>query len=211
MSDYKIREIFELSYKEYCDKGYFQSNTQAKAANAILKCKSGKLGFNLSLCSDCGHTEVHNNSCRNRNCPNCQAVLKEVWVDKRRAEVIEAPYFHVVFTIPHELNPLIYCNQKLLYGLFHSCCAEFIRRYLMHVLPSGFQKIRYYGFLNNRMKQKNLTVIFKLQNGRRYKQRYAGLTMAELLKAIWNFDICLCPQCGHPAMKQLGRFYAPPS
>jgi len=81
----------------------------------------------------------------------------------------------------------------------------------MHVLPSGFQKIRYYGFLNNRMKQKNLKVIFKLQNGRRYKQRYAWLTMAELLKAIWNFDICLCPQCGHPAMKQLGRFYAPPS
>lgn len=88
---------------------------------------------------------------------------------------------------------------------------EFIRRYLMHVLPSGFQKIRYYGFLNNRMKQKNLKVIFKLQNGRRFKQRYSGLTMAELLKAIWHFDICMCPECGHPAMKQLGRCYAPPS
>ena len=88
---------------------------------------------------------------------------------------------------------------------------EFIRRYLMHVLPSGFQKVRYYGFLNNRMKQKNLKVIFKLQNGRRFKQRYSGLTMAELLKAIWNFDICMCPECGHPAMKQLGRCYAPPS
>ena len=88
---------------------------------------------------------------------------------------------------------------------------EFIRRYLMHVLPSGFQKIRYYGFLNNRMKQKNLKVIFKLQNDRRFKQRYSGLTMAELLKAIWNFDICMCPECGHPAMKQLGRYYAPPS
>ena len=68
--------------------------------------------------------EIHNNSCRNRNCPNCQAVLKEVWVDKRRAEVIDSPYFHVVFTLPHELNPLIYCNQKLLYDLFHRCCAE---------------------------------------------------------------------------------------
>ena len=68
--------------------------------------------------------KFHNNSCRNRNCPNCQAVLKEIWVDKRREEVIDAPYFHVVFTLPHELNPLIYCNQKLLYGLFHRCCAE---------------------------------------------------------------------------------------
>ena len=89
--------------------------------------------------------------------------------------------------------------------------TEFIRRYLMHVLPSGFQKIRYYGFLNNRMKTQNLKVIFKLQNSRRFKQRYAGMSMAELLKAVWNFDICLCPKCGHPAMKQLGRCHVPPS
>ena len=89
--------------------------------------------------------------------------------------------------------------------------TEFIRRYLMHVLPAGFQKIRYYGFLNNRMKQKNLKVIFKLQNGQRFKQRFAGMTMADLLKAVWKFDICLCPECGHPAMKQLGRCYVSPS
>ena len=88
--------------------------------------------------------------------------------------------------------------------------TEFIRRYLMHVLPPGFQKIRYYGFLNNRMKNKNLSVIFKLQNGQRFKRRFAGMTMAELLKAVWKFDICLCPVCGHPAMKQLGRCYAYP-
>ena len=81
----------------------------------------------------------------------------------------------------------------------------------MHVLPHGFQKIRYYGFLNNRMKHENLKVIFKLQNGQRFKQRFAGMTMAELLKAVWKFDICQCPECGQPAMKQLGRCYAPPS
>lgn len=385
MGNYKVRQIFEQSYGNYSEQGYFQSDVQRKAAHAILNCKSGRLGVNLSQCTDCGHMEIHNNSCRNRNCPNCQAVLKEIWVDKRRAEVIDSPYFHVVFTLPHELNPLIYCNQKLLYGLLHRCCAEtllelsadkkwlgatpgiiqvlhtwnqelnyhvhmhcivsgggitkdgkiqvsgakffiptgvlrdkfkgkymaylsslyengslvfsssceklrnsyhwkewknklyemdwcpyikatfngfgnaieylgrythkiaisnsrilsvsqdsvtfsarekkpgeprrqitlehteFIRRYLMHVLPFGFQKIRYYGFLNNRMKQKNLKVIFKLQNGQRFKQRFAGMTMAELLKAVWKFDICLCPKCGHPAMKQLGRCYVHPS
>ena len=89
--------------------------------------------------------------------------------------------------------------------------TEFIRRYLMHVLPSGFQKIRYYGFLNNRMKHKNLKVIFMLQNGQRFKQRFAGMSMAELLKAVWNFDVCLCPKCGRSAMKQLGRCYVHPS
>lgn len=348
-----------------------------------MHCKSGTLGCNVSQCTDCGHTEFHNNSCRNRNCPNCQAVLKEIWVDKRRTEVIDAPYFHVVFTLPHELNPLIYCNQKLLYGLLHRCCAEtllelssdkkylgatpgiiqvlhtwnqeldyhvhmhcivsgggltkehkirtsskkffipvyvlrekfkgkylslldslyqsgklsfsasckelqssyhwkewknslyqkewcpyiketfngfgnaieylgrythkiaisnsrilsvsedtvsfsargkkpgdpkrtitlkneeFIHRYLMHVLPSGFQKIRYYGFLNNRLKNKNLKLIFTLQGKQRFKRRYADMTIAELLKSVWNFNIFICPECGHASMKQLGRCYAP--
>lgn len=54
------------------------SPIQKKAANSLLTCKSGFLGCNISVCPDCGHTEVHNNSCRNRNCPNCQAVNKEI-------------------------------------------------------------------------------------------------------------------------------------
>ncbi|WP_242997772.1 hypothetical protein [Enterocloster clostridioformis] len=61
------------------------------------------------------------------------------------------------------------------------------------------------------MKYKNLKVIFKLQNGQRFKQRYAGMSLAELLKAVWNFDICVCPECGHTAMKQLGRCHVPSS
>ena len=124
MSDYKIQQAFKFSYHNYCQKAGFQSEVQKKTAHAVLNCKSGSLGYNTCVCEDCGHTEIHNNSCRNRNCPNCQAVKKEIWVDKRRSEVIDSPYFHVVFTLPHELNPLIYCNQKLLYGLFHRCCAE---------------------------------------------------------------------------------------
>ena len=377
-----VQQVFVTSYQEYCTKAFYQTDVQKKAAAAIRDCKTGKLGYNVSRCSDCGHIEVRNNSCRNRSCPQCQAVQKEVWVDKRRSEVIDSPYFHVVFTLPHEMNPLIYCNQILLYGLFHKCCAEtllelsadqkylgavpgiiqvlhtwnqeldyhvhmhcivsgggltkdrkirlsqgkffipvkvlrdkfkvkfmacltdlyesgvlsfssscsclknvscfrewknalyekdwcpyiketfngfgnaieylgrythriaisnnrilsvsqdsvtfsargikpggpkreitlshaeFIRRFLMHVLPPGFQKIRYYGFLNNRMKTHNLRLIFTLQGGQRFRQRYAGMTMAQLLKAVWNFDICICPVCGHASMKQLGRVYA---
>jgi len=61
------------------------------------------------------------------------------------------------------------------------------------------------------MKHENLKVIFKLQNGQRFKQRFAEMTMAELLKAVWKLDVCLCPECGHPAMKQLGRCYVSPS
>lgn len=378
MNDLKIQQVWNYSYAEFSEH-HIQSQEQLKTSHAIRNCKTGMLGATISQCTDCGHIEYHNHSCRNRNCPNCQAVKKELWVDKRRAEVIDSPYFHVVFTLPHELNPLLYHNQKLLYGLLHRCCAEtllelsadkkylgatpgiiqvlhtwnqtldyhvhmhcivsgggittdgkirkskgkffvpvfvlrdkfkgkflyhlnalyqsgilkvpfslsgqeasfcwntfkdslyqkdwcpyiketfngfgnaieylgrythkvaisnsriisvtdthttftargrkpgdprrtislsneeFIRRFLMHVLPTGFQKVRYYGFLNNRMKSKNLKLIFKLQGYQKFKQRYAGLGMRELLKQIWKKDICCCPQCGHSAMRLLGR------
>lgn len=123
MADSKISQIWQYSYEDFSSK-HHQTGIQKKASYAILNCKSGKLGCNISQCTDCGHIEIHNNSCRNRNCPNCQAVLKEVWVDTRRSEVIDSPYFHVVFTLPHELNSLIYCNQKLLYALLHRCSSE---------------------------------------------------------------------------------------
>ena len=381
LADLKIQRIWQYSYETFCASKPFQSDIQRKTSRAILNCKSGKLGVNISQCPDCGHMEFHYNSCRNRNCPNCQAIQKEIWVDKRRAEVIDSPYFHVVFTLPHELNPLLYCNQQLLYGFFHRCCAEtllelskdkkhlgattgiiqvlhtwdqeinyhvhmhciisgggltpdhkirktknnffirvevlrdkfkgkflaglqsffrsgqlafsssceklqnsyewaefrdtlykkdwcpyiketfhgfgnameylgrythkvaisnsrllsvdqnqvtfsarsrtpggprrtitlanveFIRRYLMHVLPSGFQKIRYYGFLNNRYKTRNLKLIFKLQGHQRFKAKYINRSMAELLKAIWDFDIHICPECGCCGMHPLGRTY----
>lgn len=60
---------------------------------------------------------------------------------------------------------------------------------------------------NNQMKSKNLKIIFTLQGQQRFKRRYTGLTIAELLKAVWNFDIRICPDCGHATMKQLRKVY----
>ena len=74
---------------------------------------------------------------------------------------------------------------------------------------NGFQKIRYYGFLNNRMKSRNLKLIFRLQGCQRFRQRYAGFSMAELLKAVWNIDLAGCPECCRASMQQLGRSHAP--
>ena len=92
----KIQQIFLYSYEDFQSSDSYVSDVQEKAAHAILNCKSGSLGYNITQCSDCGHMEFHNNSCRNRNCPNCQAILKEFWIDKRRAEVIDSPYFDIV-------------------------------------------------------------------------------------------------------------------
>jgi len=380
MAELNIQQCFRYGWADYVQ-SHHPGSVKSKTAQAILDCKSGKLGANQNICGDCGHSQLHYNSCRNRHCPNCQAVLKEVWIDKRRAEVMDAPYYHAVFTIPHELNSLVYQNQKLLYSLFHRCSAEtllelsrdhkylgatpgiiqvlhtwgqelnyhvhihciisgggltsdgklrvsrkkfflpvmvmrdlfkgkflaalekyhasgqlmfstacaglknsyawmefrnhlykkdwcpyiketfhgfgnaieylgrythriaitnarirsvsethtvfsardyrtgqtrditlknaeFVRRFLMHVLPHRFQKIRYYGFLNNRSRKKNLKLIFKLQGFQKYRERYAGMSIAELLEAVWHVPVGVCPVCGGLSMRPGGKTYA---
>lgn len=120
MSKPTVQDIFLRFYPKYLEK-HTPSIQQSKVANCIINCKTGAYGANISVCEDCGHLQIHYNSCRNRCCPMCQALPKEKWMDKRREDVLEAPYFHVVFTVPQELNPLIYSNQQLLYDvMYHS-------------------------------------------------------------------------------------------
>lgn len=85
---------------------------------------------------------------------------------------------------------------------------EFIRRLMMHVLPSGFQKIRYYGFLNNRSKKKNLHIIFRIQGHQKFVSLFTGSSVADVMKAVWKYDIRLCPCCGKNSMRHAGRTYA---
>ena len=97
---------------------------QEKAARNIMNCKTGAYGANVCVCEDCGAIQIHYNSCRNRCCPMCQSVPKEMWMDAHREDVLDAPYFHLVFTVPDILNPVIYSNQKLLYdALYHAASA----------------------------------------------------------------------------------------
>ena len=118
-----VQDIFQCFYLAYLEK-YSPSPEQAKVARNILNCKTGAYGANVSVCEDCGAVQVHYNSCRNRCCPMCQAVPKEIWMDARREDVLDAPYFHLVFTVPDILNPIIYSNQKLLYDtLYHAASA----------------------------------------------------------------------------------------
>ena len=118
-----VQNVFHRFYPRYLEH-YSPSSQQSKVAHCIINCKTGAYGTNVSICEDCGQLEVHYNSCRNRCCPMCQALPKEKWIDKRREDVLDAPYFHVVFTVPQELNPIIYSNQQLLYdALYHSVSA----------------------------------------------------------------------------------------
>jgi hypothetical protein len=89
-----------------------------------MRCRTAALGGHAFACDECGHTTVHYNSCRNRHCPMCQGINSVIWVDKRSEEILNAPYFHLVFTMPQELQPLLYQNQELLYDLLYKAVAE---------------------------------------------------------------------------------------
>jgi len=112
-----VQTIFKRFYPSY-RAHYNSSSQQIKAAKNILNCKTNALGGHISSC-DCGHVEVYYNSCRDRHCPMCQGVTKAMWVDQRCKDAIDAPYFHVVFTMPQELHSLIYQNQNVLYNLMY--------------------------------------------------------------------------------------------
>ena len=121
-----IQDVFYRFYPDY-EKSHAVSATQRKVAYHIMKCKTGAFGFNVSICENCGGISIHYNSCRDRCCPMCQEFPKEKWVDARREDVLDAPYFHVVFTVPEELNPVIYSNQKLLYDALYHASSDTLR------------------------------------------------------------------------------------
>lgn len=118
-----IQDVFNRFYPDY-EKRHTLSSDQRKAAYHIINCKTGAFGVNISVCEDCGCISIHYNSCRDRCCPMCQEFPKEKWVDARREDVLDAPYFHVVFTVPKELNPVIYSNQKLLYNTLYHAASD---------------------------------------------------------------------------------------
>ena len=92
---------------------------------AIVRCRTAALGGHLDECIACGYRPaISYNSCRNRHCPKCQANARHRWLQARRQELLPTRYVHVVFTLPHELAPLVLQNKKTLYHLLLQTCAE---------------------------------------------------------------------------------------
>jgi hypothetical protein len=88
-----------------------------KVLDAIVRCRTAALGGHLDKCVSCGLQAISYNSCRDRNCPKCQGNARAKWLAARSAELLPVPYFHIVFTLPHELSTLILQNKRLLYDL----------------------------------------------------------------------------------------------
>jgi hypothetical protein len=90
---------------------------------AITRCRTAALGGHIDHCPRCGHQAISYNSCRNRHCPKCQAQARQRWLTAREKEALGVPYFHLVFTIPHELIPLCRYNPEVLYHLLFKTSA----------------------------------------------------------------------------------------
>jgi predicted Zn-ribbon and HTH transcriptional regulator len=99
---------------------------QLKAMRAIERCRTSALGGHIEVCDECGYERISYNSCRNRHCPKCQSLARERWLLARQQDLLPISYFHVVFTLPDELNRLCLVNQKVMYDLLFRAGSETI-------------------------------------------------------------------------------------
>jgi len=108
--------------------GFLQSHSlspiQAKAFRSIQNCRTSVLGAHIDTCDMCGFEKISYNSCRNRHCPKCQTIPKDQWIEKQNQYLLNTGYFHVVFTLPEELNAPLLRNQETAYGLMFKAVSE---------------------------------------------------------------------------------------
>lgn len=120
---YEIADIFRMYGDDY-RKNHAMTENQHKVMAAIMACRTAQLGGHQEVCDQCGHIRNCYNSCRNRHCPKCQTMAKEKWLEKRQEELLPCGYFHMVFTVPHVLNPLILANKRELMGCLFAAVRD---------------------------------------------------------------------------------------
>ncbi len=119
----EISDIFREYGSEF-RKIYRLPENHTSIMNLIVNCRTSVLGSHLERCDNCGYETIAYNSCRNRHCPKCQYAAREEWIDARERELLPVPYYHIVFTIPDILNPLVLVNKRILYGILFNAASE---------------------------------------------------------------------------------------
>ena len=119
---WEVADIFRQYGPEY-RKSKPLSWAQHKVMRAIEACRTAILGGHKEVCKHCGAKRHAYNSCRNRHCPKCQALVKAQWLADRKAELLPVPYFHGVFTLPHELNGLVLANMAILLNMLFAAVS----------------------------------------------------------------------------------------
>src|SRR4029077_8463908 len=100
------------------------SAQQATVLRHLTRCRTAALGGHVDVCAACGYSRIPYNSCRDRHCPKCQGQQRTAWLETRLDRLLPVAYFHVVFTLPNALHPLLLRNQAVLYTLLFQAAAQ---------------------------------------------------------------------------------------
>src|SRR5438874_13505329 len=122
---WEVADVIQRGGSRFLDR-YRKSLTypQVKVLNAITRCRTAALGGHRDQCDRCGHQAISYNSCRNRHCPKCQTNARNKWLRARQQEILPVTYYHVVFSVPHTLVPLIWQNKRVLFALLFEASAS---------------------------------------------------------------------------------------
>jgi hypothetical protein len=124
----EVADIFRSQGDTFIDR-HALGIQQLKAIQAIRRCRTAALGGHVDVCPQCGGDPlISYNSCRNRHCNKCQSQARERWIEARKQELLDTRYFHVVFTLPHDLHGLVLQNQAELYNLLFRTVSETLRQ-----------------------------------------------------------------------------------
>lgn len=124
----ELASIINQYYDSFMDKyAYSLSPVQTKALNSIRDCREIESGEVFISCIHCDHTEWRPLSCGNRNCPKCQNHNTSQWIDRQQSKLLPALYFMITFTLPFEVRPLAWQNQKTIYALFFNCVSSTLK------------------------------------------------------------------------------------
>jgi predicted Zn-ribbon and HTH transcriptional regulator len=119
----ELADVFR-NYGEEYRQNHALPLSHLRVMRAVERCRTAALGGHLQRCDACGFEHPAYNSCRNRHCPKCQSLAKARWLEKQKSELLPVGYFHLVFTLPHELNRLILVNKKPLISILFHAVAE---------------------------------------------------------------------------------------
>jgi len=122
-TDPELADIFR-QYGERFEETHRLSATQRKVIRAVKICRTEELGGHLYRCDACDYERPLYNSCRNRHCPKCQSLAKARWLEKQTAELLPVGYFHLVFTLPHELNRLVLAHKRIVLAILFKAVSE---------------------------------------------------------------------------------------
>jgi hypothetical protein len=124
----EVADIFRRFGNAYRQKfAAVLSTAQRRAMTAIERCRTAALGGHVEVCDRCGHQQIWFNSCSDRHCPKCQSLARAQWLQDRESELLQCPYFHVVFTVPEEIADIALQNKRVVYGILFRATADTLR------------------------------------------------------------------------------------